>query len=114
MLKVKWDIEEIIPLINIYKRFTNGEIEDVNAELSTLSKALNKRANLLEIHHDEKFRNLNGMKMMYQNVVYVATNGEQGLSAASQAIYAVFNMSQSCPVVFEMILTEFNDRYLNN
>lgn len=113
MVKVKWDIEEIIPLINIYKRVLNSEIEDVNAELSTLSKALNKRANLLEIHHDDKFRNLNGMKMMYQNVVYVATNGEQGLSAASQAIYAVYNMSQSSPDVFEMMLSEFKDRYQN-
>jgi len=114
MLKIKWDVEEIISLINIYKKASNGEIQDINKELSVLSKVLNKRADLLGIHHDEKFRNLNGMKMMYQNVLYVATNGEQGLSAASQAIYAVFYMSQKSPDVYEMILAEFNDRYPSN
>jgi len=101
-------------LVHIYKKASNGEIQDINAELSSLSKALNKRADLLGIHHDKKFRNLNGMKMMYQNVVYVATNGKQGLSAVSHAIYAVYDMSQKSPDVFEMLLTEFNDRYHGN
>ncbi len=114
MIRIKWDVEELIPLINIYKKAITGEIQDINTELAALSKALNKRADILGIHHDEKFRNLNGMKMMYQNVIYVATNGEQGLSAASQGLYAVYEMSQKSPAVFDRMLAEFHHRYQDN
>lgn len=51
-----------------------------------LSKAFVERAERLGIEHDEKYRNLNGMKMMFQNVAYVASNGDHGMSAASSAM----------------------------
>lgn len=64
------------------------------------------------IEHDEKYRNLNGMKMMFQNVAYVASNGDHGMSAASSAMRKVYDMSNSSPEVFDLILKEFTKRYL--
>ena len=52
------------------------------------------------------------MKMMFQNVAYVASNGDHGMSAASSAMRKVYDMSNSSPEVFDLILKEFTKRYL--
>ena len=51
------------------------------------------------------------MKMMFQNVVFIATEGKQGLSAASSNMQKVYSLLLSNPEVFEMILAEFNRKY---
>lgn len=111
MIKVNWDVEELIALIDIYRRSEGKTGDQINAELLTLSNTLTYRANKLGITHDEKFRNLNGMKMMFQNVVYTATNGQQGLSSVSSSLQKVYNMLCTNPDVFELILEEFTRRY---
>lgn len=83
-----------------------------DGERLALSKAFVERAERLGIEHDEKYRNLNGMKMMFQNVAYVASNGDHGMSAASSAMRKVYDMSNSSPEVFDLILKEFTKRYL--
>ena len=49
--------------------------------------------------------------MMFQNVVYTATNGQQGLSSASSSLQKVYKMLHTNPDVFELILEEFIRRY---
>ena len=49
--------------------------------------------------------------MMFQNVVYTATNGHQGLSSVSSSLQKVYKMLLTNPDVFELILEEFTRRY---
>lgn len=111
MIKVSWDVEELVALIDVYRRSEGKSNDQIDAELLALSKVLTKRADKLGIAHDEKFRNFNGMKMMFQNVVYIATDGQQGMSATSSSMRKVYGMLNRSPEVFELILQEFTDRY---
>ena len=99
MIKVSWDVEELVALIDVYRKSVGKTNEQIEFDLMNLSKALIVRAQRLGIEHDEKYRNLNGMKMMFQNVVYVATNGQQGMSAASTAMKKVYEMQNTSPCV---------------
>ena len=111
MIKVNWDVEELVALIDLYRRSDGKSAEQIELELLALSKAFVGRAKLLGIEHDTKYRNLNGMKMMFQNVVYVASNGEYGLAAVSSSMRKVYEMSNSSPEVFDLILKEVTKRY---
>lgn len=114
MIKVTWDVEELVALIDIYRRSGGKTSEEIDTELLALSGALNKRADKLGITHDDKFRNLNGMKMMFQNVIYIATDGQRGMSATSFSMCKVYEMLNSDPEVFDLILDEFEQRYAVN
>ena len=112
MIKISWDVEELVALIDIYRRNMSSSSKiDINSELQQLSIALNKRAELLGIIHDDKYRNLNGMKLMYQNVAYIATGGTQGMSSTSSSMRKIYGLLESNPDVFELILSEFQARY---
>lgn len=111
MIKVNWDVEELVALIDIYRKSVASKSFSVNTELQALADRLVNRADRLGIEHDEKFRNHNGMKMMFQNVVYVATDGKQGLSAASVKMQKVYSLLFTNPDVFEMILDDFNHTF---
>lgn len=111
MIKVGWDVEELVALIDIYRKSEEKSSDQIDIELLNLSKVLARRAEKLGIRHDEKFRNLNGMKMMFQNVVYIETNGERGLSGAGASMRKVCDMLRTSPEVFELILDEFIERY---
>ena len=111
MIKVNWDVEELVALIDVYRSSGNMSAATIEDNLSALAERLVKRADKLGIAHDEKFRNLNGMKMMFQNVVFIATEGKQVLSAASSNMQKVYSLLLSNPEVFEMILAEFNRKY---
>lgn len=111
MIKVNWDVEELVALIDIYRRSEGKSTEQIETELVKLSEELTNRANRLGIEHDEKFRNINGMKMMFQNLVYIATDGRCGMSAASSSMRKVYEMLSTAPEVFDLILEEFIRRY---
>ena len=111
MIKIAWDVEELVALIDVYHKSDGKTNEQIEKELIGLSKSLTFRAQKLGIKHDEKFRNLNGMKMMFRNVVYIATNGHQGLSSTSSSLQKVYKMLHTNPDVFELILEEFTRRY---
>lgn len=105
MIKVNWDVEELVALIDIYRKSAASDRIDVDSALKILTGRLIKRADKLGIEHDEKFR------MMFQNIVYIATDGKQGLSAASMRMQKVYSLLISNPDVFDMILEDFNSRY---
>lgn len=94
MIKVAWDVEELVALIDVYRKSDGKTTEQIEKELIALSKSLTLRAQKLGIKHDEKFRNVNGMKMMFQNVAYVATNGQTGMSSASSSMRKVFGLPE--------------------
>ena len=111
MKRIKWDIEEVVAMVDLYFRFENGEFADLNEELKNLSEKLNRRADVLGIVHDEKFRNLNGMKCIFQNVRYFATDGETGLSNGSQLHSEVVELYLNDRKIFDKILKNFNEKY---
>ncbi len=111
MVKVNWDVEDLVALVDVYRKSQGKTMEQIELELLALSKAFLVRAERLGIEHDEKYRNMNGMKMMFQNVVYIATNGESGMSSVSSSMRKVYDMLASSPEVFELILKEFIQRY---
>ena len=111
MKRIRWDIEEVVAIVDIYFRNSVGEIEDLNAELLKLSQALNVRADYLHIQHDDKFRNLNGMQCIFENIRYVVTEGESGLSNAAKLHYAVVDIYFNEREKFNAILKEFWKKY---
>ena len=111
MIKVNWDVEELVALIDIYRRSENKTRDQIEVELQRLSNALNFRADTLGIKHDEKYRNISGMKMMFQNVVFIATDGGKGMSSVSNSMRQVYDLQRTSPEVFNMILQEFSKRY---
>lgn len=111
MIKVKWDIEEYVALIDVYDRYHSASDSEIKNALQVLSIQLHHRAEMLNIPHDEKFRNAAGMQMMYQNVVYQATHGTEGLSATSAKLTESYKLFKSNQTLFRMILEEFNRKY---
>ena len=111
MKRIRWDIEEVVAIIDIYFRTSAGEIENLNAELLKLSQALNVRADCLHIKHDDKFRNLNGMQCIFENIRYVVTDGDVGLSNANKLHYTVVDVYYNEREKFDSILVEFWKKY---
>lgn len=111
MKKIPWDVEEMVAIVDIYYKSENESSIVLSQQLKQLSAVLIHRADILKIEHDEKYRNYNGMKMIFENVRYVATNGEKGFSGAGQLIYDVINLYNNNLSVFYRILKEFNEKY---
>ncbi len=91
MKRIDWAVEEMVVMVDLYYRDKNGQVSDLEQELQFLSQKLKRRADFLHIEHDEKYRNVNGMRMIYQNVRDADTNGENGLSGTSQLVYETIN-----------------------
>lgn len=111
MKRIKWTDEEAVAIVDLYFRFENGIVTDLNAEFVELSRKLNLRADTLGIVHDEKFRNLNGMQCIFQNVRYLATDGEVGLPNVSKIHRQAVDLYFSDREKFNAILKSFNDKY---
>lgn len=111
MKRIKWAPEEAVAIVDLYFRFADGMVADLNAELIELSRTLNRRADILGIAHDGKFRNLNGMKCIFQNVRYLATDGEVGLSNASKLHSDTVDLYFNDRETFNAILENFREKY---
>ena len=111
MKRVRWELEEMVAMVDLYYRNQNGRVGNLSDELKELSRKLNKRADMLDIDHDEKYRNYNGMKIIFQNVRYADTNGEEGLANTSRLIYDTIELFHKSHDGFVMILNEFNRKY---
>ena len=109
--RIRWELEEMVAMVDLYYRDKNGEVDNLNDELSELSRKLNKREDILDIDHDYKFRNLNGMKMIFQNVLYADTDGEKGMANTSRLIYDTIDLYNKKNDCFTAILNDFNDKY---
>ena len=52
MKRIRWELEEMVAMVDLYYRDKNGEVENLNDELSELSRKLNKRADILDNIYD--------------------------------------------------------------
>jgi hypothetical protein len=112
-MKVKWHLEEAVMLVELY-----GRVEKLNAiilkqEIEKLSLILNKRAEILQIPTDDRFRNVNGIYMQLENIRYIQTNGREGLSAYSKVAQEAYQLNYEMPEVFNRIVQEFIEKYMN-
>ena len=110
MKRIPWELEEMVAMVDLYYRDKNGLVESISDELKELSRKLNKRADTLGIDHDEKYRNNNGMKIIFQNVRYADTDGEEGMANTSQLIYDVIDLYDKDYNYFITILNKFNKK----
>lgn len=62
MIRVRWELEEAVALMDLYFRY-GATLSVPNDELLKLSQIYRNRANILGLNVDDKFRNLSGMKM---------------------------------------------------
>ena len=79
MKRIIWDEEEAALLVDTYRRI-EATPSQKNELLHQLSDVLRKRAISKGLEIDERFRNFNGMKLQYELLRYLMTDGEQGLS----------------------------------
>lgn len=110
MIRVQWELEEAVALFDVY--FKNGASLSIPEEkLSEISKAYHNRANQLGLAVDEKFRNLNGLKMQIGCIHYVVTQGKSGLSGASSLFYKTYELFRNEPARFRKIADDFHEKY---
>lgn len=109
-----WDFEEMVAMVDIYMQHKNGtNTRTLKEDLEDLSIALNKRADMLGIEKGENYRNYNGMKMIYLNLMSADTNGEKGLRNGSNLMFKVLDFYEKHHAEFETLLKHFNDNYSN-
>ncbi|MDY4877983.1 MAG: hypothetical protein SO163_03860 [Dialister sp.] len=104
MKRIIWDEEEAALLVDTYRRIEVTPSQK-NELLHQLSDVLRKRAISKGLEIDERFRNFNGMKLQYELLRYLMTDGEQGLSEnVAKTIAEVAELYRSEPEKFNKIL----------
>ena len=111
MIRVAWNIEETVALADICIHRKDKTHQQLNEELESLSSALNYRADVLHIIHDDKFRNLNGLQFTYKKILYVFTDGAEGIANQNPILYDTYDLWRKRPDEFESILDDFNIKY---
>ncbi len=110
MIRVKWNMEEAVALCDLYIK-SGFSLNIGKNELEGLSAVLNKRAEIKGIVVDDKFRNISGLLMQIRCIHYVTTGGKEGLSNASKIFYEAYELFESNPSEFKMIVDDFYNKY---
>ena len=110
MKKVNWSVEEAVALMNLYIENDSEIPVDAN-KVEKLSNILKKRAEILNLDIDEKFRNISGLNMQLACIHYVATDGKEGLSGASELFYDIYELYLTNKKVFLHIYNDFSKIY---
>ena len=116
MIRVPWDIEEVVALVDICARSEENRLgaKTLSDELMDISQVLIHRGDILGIEHDEKFRNYSGIRQQYYFRILVAfTDGRKGAPTGSprQIDYDVVEMYRNDRAKFNEILNAFNQKY---
>lgn len=110
MIRVQWELEETVALFDVY--FKNGATLSIPEEkLIEISNAYRNRAKQCGLIVDEKFRNLNGLKMQIGCIHYVVTEGKSGLFGASSLFYKTYELFRNEPARFRKIADDFHGKY---
>lgn len=110
MSRINWELEEAVALFDTY--FKAGATLNIeNETLVDLSGKYKKRATEKGLAVDEKFRNLNGLKMQIGCIHYVVTEGREGFSNASRLFYKTYELFRSEPEKFHAIAEDFYRKY---
>lgn len=111
MIKINWSVEEMVALVDLYYKVSDIESAECYNELTKLSALYNKRAKIIGIEHDEKFRNITGLKMIMQNIKYIDSNGKEGLANVSNMACYIVYMRKADRNRFNDILNDFYKKY---
>ena len=110
MKKVRWELEEAVALFDAYVK--NGKRLGVPKNvLESLNRIYNRRAQVLGLDVDEKFRNIAGLNMQLAGIHYVVTNGEEGLANAGKIFYEVNDLYEHAQEQYEKVLEAFYEKY---
>lgn len=110
MIRIAWDLEEVIVLIDAYIR--NGQTLSIpDEELDQLRKLYLRRAKALGYVVDDKFRNRSGLRMQMAGLHYIFTDGAAGLSNVSKIFYKAVDLYRKKPNQFERQKEEFYRKY---
>ena len=110
MKRIKWTLEESIVLVEAYVR--HGQTIPLPAdEIARISELLNRRAKILGLDVDEKFRNKAGLNMQSACIHYVFTDGAEGLSNSNDMFYKAYNLFTQDRTKFYEALEAFYQRY---
>ena len=110
MKKINWAVEEAVALMNLYIENDSKIPVDAN-KVKKLSNTLKKRAERLNLDIDEKFRNVAGLNMQLACIHYVATDGKEGLSGASELFYDTYKLYLTDKKMFLRIYDDFSKIY---
>jgi hypothetical protein len=111
---MKWELEEEILLVDLYYKITDLSAEQQEFRIKELSSLLRIRAILLGVNIDDVFRNITGIKMKLQNIVYVDLEGKFGLSAYSKIDKETVMMYKYDRSGFDKKLSVIRNKYMNN
>lgn len=86
MKNSSWKPEEEILLVNLYfeLKAKGIDLSEADEQLKTLSASLSRYAKSYGFDVSTSFRNVAGIIMKMQNIEYIVTNGEKGLSSYSK------------------------------
>lgn len=82
-----WEQEEEILLVDLYYELKqiSASKEEIAQKINELSELLRKRASILGYDVSDTYRNSTDLTMKLGNIQFIDTDGEMGLSAASNA-----------------------------
>ena len=111
MIKANWEIEEAVMLVDLYYSNKDTSSYKLRENVERLSSLLRKRAEILDMNIDDKFRNIEGIIMKLENLRYLDTNGMKGLSNYSKIDEEAFLLRKNKPEEFTKIIGEFCNKY---
>lgn len=110
MIKVPWDLEEAIILVDVFfQNSPSSSLSDDN--LDALKYMLWRRAATQGISHDEKYRNTSGLKMQLECIRYVVTEGQVGMSNAGRVFYEAVRLYNENRDKFMEMVRNFYQKY---
>lgn len=98
-------------LVDLYFRIESMPSSQAQSEIDKLSTLLRKRAEILRKPVDERYRNIDGIKMRLKSIKYLTSEGASGLDSPSKASALAIQLRQQLPGFFVQSVKEFYDRY---
>lgn len=104
-LKIPWEQEEAVILLEALLKVRNGDITRKEA-VANVSNELRQRAINKGIKIDDIFRNINGIGLQMSFMEYIITDGKQGMPQASKLFKETIKLYNEKKNEFEKILIE--------
>lgn len=109
---ISWDIEEEVLLMDLFIQIqASTDKEYIQNKILELSKYLNYRAKILNFKVTDTFRNPNGIRMKLQNLNYVMSNGQRGLSTVSAMDKKVCSLYNNNRGAYDKVLLKSKSKY---
>lgn len=106
--KVPWDKHEAILLFDAFLTTQEGFITEKEAHVY-VSAVLRQKAMLNGVQFDEKFRNVNGIRMQMDGLKYVYMQGTVGMSHSNKLFDEILQLYKTSRDVYRLLLKEAND-----